>query len=66
MMRTWTDEEEARLAPYVLRRAHPYFLRSVACDLGKHRAEVCRHRRWLRRRLRRERGLAARPGRLAA
>lgn len=65
-MRIWTEEEERRLAPYVLRRVHPYYLASAARDLGKHRAEVCRHRRVLRRNLRRAHGLAARPGRLAA
>jgi predicted transcriptional regulator len=62
----WTEEEEQRLRPYVLRRCHPYTLRSVAEDLGRREREVRRHRRALRHRLRRVQGLAGRAGSLAA
>ncbi len=65
-MQVWTEEETERLMPYVLRRCHPRVLRFVADDLGRHRAQVCRQRRALRQRLRRERGLAGRAGQLAA
>jgi hypothetical protein len=65
-MHSWNDYQDALLMPYVLRRANPRVLGWVARDLGKRRAEVCRRRRTLRRHLRRERGLAARPGQLAA
>ncbi|HEY8600078.1 MAG TPA: hypothetical protein VIL85_16695 [Thermomicrobiales bacterium] len=65
-MQVWTEDEERRLWPYVLRRCDPYFLRAVADDLGRREREVRRHRRALRRRLRRVQGLAGRPGQAAA
>lgn len=66
-MQTWTADEEARLAPYVTRRCHPWAIDELRGVLpSRHRAEIRRRRRALRRRLRRECGLAARPGRLAA
>jgi len=65
-MQGWTADEERRLWPYVLRRCDPYFLRSVADDLGRREREVRRHRRALRRQVRRAQGLAGRAGRLAA
>lgn len=34
-MQVWTDDEEQRLWPYVLRRCHPEYLLLVARDLGK-------------------------------
>ncbi len=65
-MQTWTDAEERRLWPYVLRRCHPDELHWIALWVHKRPVQVRRHRRELRHRARRVQGLAGRAGRLAA
>lgn len=58
---TWTPEEEARLLPYAARRVGRWDMDHLRWLLpARHRIQIRRHRRALRRRLRRAQGLAGR------
>jgi hypothetical protein len=50
---TWTPDEDARIAPILTRRAHPWDIEHIAEWLGCHRAQVVRRRRSLQRAMRR-------------
>lgn len=57
----WTEDEERLLLRLVGARAAGDAVARLARGLGRRRAEVCRHRRALRRALRRDAGLAGVP-----